>query len=143
GQPVDIEEVYSEAIEQWDACRQTDLVDKGLQFYTKLYLQDDILVKVDRASMMHSLEVRAPFLDIELVDFVRRIPHSYKYRHGQTKYILKKALEPVLPRNILYRKKQGFGVPIGAWFKSGLLDVGTTSNSDPIDSRFVASKYAS
>ncbi|MBM4315330.1 MAG: asparagine synthase (glutamine-hydrolyzing) [Deltaproteobacteria bacterium] len=120
-EPTDIEEVYSEAIEQWDACRQENLIDKTLQFYTKLYLQDDILVKADRASMMNSLEVRAPFLDIDLVDFVRKIPHAYKYRNGQTKYILKKALEPVLPREILYRTKKGFGVPIGRWFQEGSL----------------------
>ena len=122
-EPTDIEDVYSEAIEQWDACKQGNLVDKTLQFYTKLYLQDDILVKADRASMMNSLEVRAPFLDIELVDFVRKIPHSYKYRNGQTKYILKKALEPVLPREILYRAKKGFGVPIGRWFQEGSLSL--------------------
>ena len=90
---VDIEDLYSEAIEQWKTCPQTDLVDKTLQFYTKLYLQDDILTKVDRASMMHSLEVRAPFLDIEVVDLVRRIPANYKLRNGTTKYILKKAVE--------------------------------------------------
>ncbi|HZR01991.1 MAG TPA: asparagine synthase (glutamine-hydrolyzing), partial [Burkholderiales bacterium] len=122
GEPVDLEDLYSEAIEQWDACRDLGLVDKALQFYTKLYLQDDILVKVDRASMMHSLEVRAPYLDIELVDFVRRLPHQYKYRNGTTKYLLKKALEPILPRDILYRSKRGFGVPIGAWFRDGAFD---------------------
>jgi asparagine synthase (glutamine-hydrolysing) len=122
-EPTDIEEVYSEAIEQWDACKQENLVDKTLQFYTKLYLQDDILVKADRASMMNSLEVRAPFLDIELVDFVRKIPHTYKYRNGQTKYILKRALETVLPREILYRAKKGFGVPIGRWFQEGSLSL--------------------
>jgi asparagine synthase (glutamine-hydrolysing) len=122
-EPTDIEEVYAEAIEQWDACRQKNLVDKTLQFYTKLYLQDDILVKADRASMMNSLEVRAPFLDIELVDFVRKIPNTYKYRNGRTKYILKKALEPVLPREILYRSKKGFGVPIGRWFQEGSLSL--------------------
>jgi asparagine synthase (glutamine-hydrolysing) len=120
-EPTDIEEVYAEAIEQWDACRQDNLVDKTLQFYTKLYLQDDILVKSDRASMMNSLEVRAPFLDIELVDFVRKIPHQYKYRHGRTKYILKKALEPVLPHELLYRSKKGFSVPVGRWFREGSL----------------------
>jgi len=122
-EPTDIEEVYAEAIEQWDACKQENLVDKTLQFYTKLYLQDDILVKADRASMMNSLEVRAPFLDVELVDFVRKIPHAYKCRNGQTKYILKKALEPVLPREILYRAKKGFGVPIGRWFQEGSLSL--------------------
>lgn len=121
--PIVLEDLYSEAIEQWEACPQTDLVDKTLQFYAKLYLQDDIMVKVDRASMMHSLEIRAPFLDIELVDFVRRIPSNYKLRQGTTKYILKKALEPVLPREILYRTKKGFGSPIGAWFKNGTLQM--------------------
>jgi asparagine synthase (glutamine-hydrolysing) len=121
--PVDLENLYSEAIEQWEACPQTDLVDKTLQFYTKLYLQDDILVKVDRASMMHSLEVRAPFLDIDLVNFVRRIPSAYKLRNGTTKYILKKALEDVLPREILHRRKKGFGVPVGAWFTKNELAV--------------------
>src|SRR6185295_3003161 len=97
GEPIDLEDIYSEAIEQWEACRQPDLVDKVLQFYTKLYLQDDILVKVDRASMMHSLEVRAPYLDTELVDFARRLPHRFKYRDGTTKFLLKRALESILP----------------------------------------------
>jgi asparagine synthase (glutamine-hydrolysing) len=122
-EPIDLEELYAEAIEHWESCPQTDLADKTLQFYTKLYLQDDILVKVDRASMMHSLEVRAPFLDIELVDFVRRIPSAYKFRNGTTKYILKKALEEVLPHEILYRRKKGFGVPVGKWFTTGELSL--------------------
>ena len=121
--PIDVEDVYSEAIEQWDACRQPNLVDKVLQFYTKLYLQDDILVKVDRASMMHSLEARAPYLDIEVVDFVRRIPHQYKFRKGQTKYLLKRALESVLPHAVIYRAKKGFGVPIGRWLADGMLPI--------------------
>ena len=140
-EPVDLEDVYSEAIEQWDACRQPDVVDKVLQFYTKLYLQDDILAKVDRASMMHSLEVRAPYLDIELVDFVRRIPHQYKYRKGVTKYILKKALETVLPRDILYRAKKGFGVPMGSWFRSGMLEFSGEMNWGALDPQFVRRKY--
>jgi asparagine synthase (glutamine-hydrolysing) len=123
GERVDINELYSEAIEQWEACPQTDLTAKTLQFYTKLYLQDDILVKTDRASMMHSLELRSPFLDVELVNFVRRIPSNYKFRDGTTKYIFKKALKDILPDNILRRKKKGFGPPIGAWFKSGALQV--------------------
>jgi asparagine synthase (glutamine-hydrolysing) len=123
GGPVDLEDLYSEAIEHWESCPQTDLVDKTLQFYTKLYLQDDIMVKVDRASMMHGLEVRAPFLDLEFVDFVRRIPSNYKLRGGVTKYILKKALAPLLPDDILHRNKKGFGSPIGPWFKNGTLRI--------------------
>lgn len=142
GEPVDLEDVFSEAIEQWEACRQPSIVDKQLQFYTKLYLQDDILTKVDRASMMHSLEVRAPYLDIELVDFVRRIPHEYKYRNGTTKYILKKALEKVLPHNILYRSKKGFGVPIGAWFRDGMLDEEAAARAQSLDAAFVRRKFA-
>jgi len=122
-EPTDLEDVYSEAIEYWDGCKQKNIVDKTLQFYTKLYLQDDILGKVDRASMMNSLEVRSPYLDIELVDFVRKIPNQYKLRKGQTKYILKKALEPILPNKILYRPKKGFGVPIGAWFRNGSIRI--------------------
>lgn len=114
--PIELEELYSEAITQWEACQQSNLIDKTLQFYTKLYLQDNILVKLDRASMMVSLEARLPFLDIEFVDFVRRIPSEYKFRHGQTKYLLKKSLEAILPKEIIYRPKKGFGVPISKWF---------------------------
>ena len=139
--PVDLDDLYSEAIEQWDACRQPDLVDKVLQFYTKLYLQDDILAKVDRASMMHSLEVRAPYLDIELVDFVRRIPHQYKYRAGVTKYILKKALDTLLPRDIVYRAKKGFGVPIGSWFRQGMLEFPEGKQWGALDPQFVRRQY--
>ena len=118
-EPINLEEVYAEAITQWEACSQENLIDKTLQFYTTLYLQDDILTKMDRASMMHSLEVRAPFLDPDLVNFVRRIPAEFKYRKGETKFLLKEALTNVLPREILYRRKRGFGVPIGKWFQCG------------------------
>jgi len=124
-EPADLEDVFSEAITAWEGCAQVDAVDRTLQYYIKLYLQDDILVKVDRATMMHGLEARAPFLDIDFVDFARRIPSTWKYRHGQTKYILKKALDSVLPVDVLYRKKKGFGVPIGAWFKDGQLGLGS------------------
>ncbi len=136
-EPVDLEDLYSEAIEQWDACQSKDIVDKTLQFYTKLYLQDDILVKVDRASMMVSLEARSPFLDIDLINFVRRIPSNYKLRGGVTKYILKKALEPVLPESILYRAKKGFGVPVGRWFRDGVLNVDPQSMPAPVQADFV------
>lgn len=141
-EPTDIEEVYAEAIEQWDACKQQNLVDKTLQFYTKLYMQDDILVKADRASMMNSLEVRAPFLDIELVDFVRKIPHQYKYRQGRTKYILKKALETVLPHELLYRSKKGFSVPVGRWFQEGRLKIEMNGSIPHIHAPYVSALAA-
>ena len=116
------EELYSEAIEAWEAsCDQADPVDRTLQFFTRLYLQDQILAKVDRASMLHGLEARSPFLDLEVVDFARRLPHAVKLRSGTTKWILKKALEPLLPASILHRKKKGFGTPIGSWIREGAL----------------------
>jgi asparagine synthase (glutamine-hydrolysing) len=118
---VDVEDVFSEAIETWEECDSADPVERAIAFYIHLYLQDDILVKVDRASMMNSLEVRAPFLDIDLVDFVRRLPSDMKIRGGTTKWILRRAAEPLLPACVLSRGKQGFAVPIGQWFKEGLL----------------------
>ncbi len=139
-EPADLEDIFSEAIAAWEGCAQPDVIDRTLQFYTQLYLQDDILVKVDRATMMHGLEARAPFLDIDFVNFVRRIPSAWKYRHGQTKYLLKKALEPVLPPDVLYRKKKGFGVPIGAWFKDGQL--GINSSSTALNPIFLQEKLA-
>ena len=122
GEPIDPEDLFSEAVEAWDACTQPNLTDRTLQFYTELYLQDGILAKVDRASMMHGLEVRSPFLDLEVAEFARTLPHALKIRGGITKYLLKKALEPVLPPDIIYRKKKGFGTPIGSWFRGGRLE---------------------
>ncbi len=118
GQPVDPEDLYSEAIEAWDRCPQTDPVDRTLQYFTRIYLTDGILAKVDRASMMNSLEVRAPLLDIEVADFARRLPNSLKLRGGTTKYLLKRAAAAVLPEEVIHRKKKGFGTPVGAWLKS-------------------------
>jgi len=116
------EELFSEAIEAWESAgNEADPVDRASQFFTRLYLQDDILAKVDRASMLHGLEARSPFLDLEVVDFARKLPHSVKLRDGTTKWILKKALEQLLPASILYRKKKGFGTPLGPWFREGAL----------------------
>jgi len=86
----------------------------------KTYLSDDILTKVDRASMAVSLEVRAPMLDHQFMECVASIPSGLKLRNGTGKYILKKALEPVLPADILYRAKQGFAVPLAQWFRREL-----------------------
>ncbi|HDJ23659.1 MAG TPA: asparagine synthase (glutamine-hydrolyzing) [Candidatus Aminicenantes bacterium] len=88
----------------------------------KLYLQDDLLVKVDRMSMANSLEIRVPFLDHEVVEFAHQIPSPLKLKGLTTKYILKKAMEPYLPREILSRRKIGFDIPLGVWIKNELKD---------------------
>lgn len=84
----------------------------------RFYLQDDILVKTDRASMANSLEVRVPFLNHELVDFVTRLPANLKLNGLQTKYILKRAIKNKVPRKILKRRKKGFGVPVARMIKT-------------------------
>ncbi len=115
----EIEDIYSEAIQAWEGCQNDDPVDRTLQFYTEIYLQDGILQKADRASMMNSLEVRSPLLDLEVADFARRLPHRFKLRGGTTKYLLKLAAKPLLPEAVLQRKKKGFGSPVGKWLRSG------------------------
>jgi len=89
----------------------------------KTYLTDDILVKVDRASMAHSLEVRAPILDHKLMELAASMPSSLKLRGTNGKYIFKKALERVLPDSVLYRKKMGFAVPLARWFRHDLKEL--------------------
>jgi asparagine synthase (glutamine-hydrolysing) len=128
---VDVEEVYSEAIEVWDECRGASLVEQTLQFYTRMYLQDDILTKVDRTSMMHGLEVRSPFLDRDLVELVRRIPTNLKLRRGRTKHVLREAVAPLLPPEIIQRPKKGFGMPIAQWLREGGLDFPAHPGAEP------------
>jgi asparagine synthase (glutamine-hydrolysing) len=84
------------------------------------YLPDDLLVKVDIASMAHGLEARSPLLDHKLMEWAARIPSAQKMESRVTKSILKSALEPFLPNDILYRPKMGFGVPIDEWLKGEL-----------------------
>ena len=97
----------------------------GLMQYLdlRLYLQESILVKVDRASMASSLEVRAPFLDHELVEFVAGLPSERKLKGLTSKYILKKSMRTWLPDEIIQRKKKGFGVPIAKWVKGPLKEL--------------------
>lgn len=120
---IDLEEIYSEAIAVWDSSEQEDTVSKTIQFYVNLYLQDDILTKTDRASMMHGLEVRSPFLDIDVVNFVRRLHPSLLLRQGMRKYLLKRAVQHLLPSVLIHRHKKGFGIPIGQWFQKCQLNI--------------------
>ncbi len=117
----DLDDIYSEAIAIWNRAPSGDLIEKTTQFYVNLYLQDGVLMKSDRASMMHSLEVRAPFLDIDLVKFAARLPNRFRLRGQTGKYLLRRALARRLPADILNRRKQGFAVPIGRWISEGIL----------------------
>ena len=85
-------------------------------------LADDMLVKVDRMSMAHGLEVRAPFLDHRLAELMNRVAFDTKLPRGRQKYLLRKAMERYFPADFLWRKKQGFSVPLGYWFKHSLGD---------------------
>ncbi len=87
---------------------------------TKTYLVGDINAKVDRASMAHSLEVREPLMDHKLVEWLATLPSSLKVRGQEGKFLLKKALEPALPDDVLYRPKMGFAVPLARWFRGPL-----------------------
>ena len=116
-QPLTQEELYEEAIDTWNASTEKDLLSRSLEFFTNMYLQNDILTKVDRASMMVSLETRAVFLDNDLVDFCRRLPNTWKMRAGQRKYLLKRALSGLVPDAVLRRRKQGFAIPVASWLR--------------------------
>jgi len=86
----------------------------------KTYLVGDICTKVDRASMAHALEVRSPFLDYELVEWLSSLPPGLKLHGREGKYLLKTAMEPYLPGDIMYRPKMGFAVPLASWFRGPL-----------------------
>ncbi|MDR4499784.1 MAG: asparagine synthase (glutamine-hydrolyzing) [Candidatus Scalindua sp.] len=83
----------------------------------KTYLPGDILVKVDRMSMANSLEVRSPILDHKVIEFAANIPPGLKYNNGEKKYILKQSFKQILPKEIMYRRKMGFSVPLAQWFR--------------------------
>jgi asparagine synthase (glutamine-hydrolysing) len=89
----------------------------------RTYLPDDILTKVDRASMAVSLETRVPLVDHVLMEYVATIPSAFKLRHGIGKYVLKRLMADALPAEVLTRTKMGFGVPLGAWFRRELRDM--------------------
>jgi asparagine synthase (glutamine-hydrolysing) len=102
--------------------RPQDSLDQICYLDLKLYLQDDLLVKVDRMSMANSLEIRVPFLDYTFVEFAASLPSSLKLKGLKTKYILKKAMAKHLPPEILNRKKIGFDIPLGVWIQKELGD---------------------
>jgi asparagine synthase (glutamine-hydrolysing) len=108
-----------------DTMRQAparDGLDRAQYADIKHWLPGDILTKVDRTSMAVSLEAREPLLDYEFVQFAATLPPSLRIKAGQGKWLMKKALEPWLPKEILYRPKMGFVTPVSAWFRKALAD---------------------
>jgi len=109
-----------------DAYRKSDGPDhlaKILYTDMKTYLPGGILVKVDRMSMANSLEVRAPILDKEVIEFSATLPSSLKFNNGEKKYILKQVFKPLLSNDILYRKKMGFSVPLAEWLRGEIKEL--------------------
>jgi len=107
----------------FDRYRTKDLLNRFLYVDTKVQMVDDMLTKVDRMSMAHSLEVRVPLLDVRLVEFMARLPGNMKVRGLQLKYLLKRIAQQLLPPEILGRRKAGFHVPISRWLKTDLREM--------------------
>jgi asparagine synthase (glutamine-hydrolysing) len=137
-QPEELKEIMHGDINVDTLLRPTDMFyEKDKNFWDSLqeeylagYLHNDILVKTDRASMAHGLEVRAPFLDVDVVQFALTLPRSMKYRGLTSKYILKKTMRGHLPDSILDRPKKGFNIPIGRWIQNDLRDLFTSTILD-------------
>ena len=117
------EDPYDDIARAEAECPSENPLERLIYLYGRFYLQDDILAKVDRASMACSLEVRAPFLDYTLVEFLNSIPPDLKLRGLQTKYILKRAMGKRLPPGIAARGKKGFGIPVARWFRGELREL--------------------
>ena len=122
----------------WNELGNTDHVARMLYTDIKTYLPDDILVKVDRMSMAHSLEVRAPFLDYRIIEFAASLPDDFKIKGEQKKVLLKQAFSRLLPEHILQRKKHGFSVPLASWFRADIRSFAETAllQSPPLEGFF-------
>jgi len=113
-------DLYAEEREHMRRAPASDLIGRLLYVDLKMYLQDGILVKVDRASMACSLEVRAPLLDYRFVELIAGLPTSWKLHGMTTKYIFKRAMKPWLPPGVTKRPKKGFGIPVADWLRGPL-----------------------
>jgi asparagine synthase (glutamine-hydrolysing) len=112
--------VYAETLDLFDRFSAPDPLDRTFYLFFRQYLLDYILVKVDRCSMMHGLEVRSPYLDTDLIEFVFPLPNRLKIPVPVRKYLLRQAVKSYLPQKILWRKKRGFLIPTSLWLKTTL-----------------------
>jgi asparagine synthase (glutamine-hydrolysing) len=113
-------DIYAGPRRMLSICDAASEIEQMQYLDMNYYMAEDILTKVDRASMAVSLETRAPFLDSRVGEFAASLPLEYKLRGSKGKYILKKAMEGILPASILQRPKKGFGIPIASWLKGSL-----------------------
>jgi asparagine synthase (glutamine-hydrolysing) len=118
GDPIDVENEHLDRARALEA--DDDPLSRSLALYQDTYLPEDILTKVDRASMACGLEVRAPFLDVELVESMQAMPPHFKLGRNRTKRLLKQAARGRLPAQILARPKKGFGIPVARWLRGPL-----------------------
>ncbi len=114
---------YALLLQRFSETDAIDFTDKSLYADVMHYLPDDLLVKMDIATMASSLEARSPFLDHRFMEFVARIPAEYKLKGRSTKHILKEALRGLLPDEVLFREKMGFAVPLDHWFRHELKEL--------------------
>ena len=117
--------------DHYHASDAQDHLGKVLYTDMKTYLPGGILVKVDRMSMANSLEVRAPLLDYQVMEYAAKMPSSLKLNSGEKKYLLKECFKPLLPNDILYRKKMGFSVPLASWLRDAVREIAEQSLFSP------------
>ena len=113
-------DVYAPVRDVLRHARVDDVLNRQLYTDLSLYLVDDILVKVDRMAMATSLETRAPFLDVDVMELAFSMPGALKIRNGERKFVLKQAMRGLVPERILHRKKQGFSIPLKNWLREEL-----------------------
>jgi asparagine synthase (glutamine-hydrolysing) len=117
GYEISVDDVYGPVLDHWAESSAPHRRDRSLEYYTEFYLQNDILPKIDRSSMLNSLEVRTPFLDRDIAEFCAALPYRAKHSGGTRKYLLRELAADLLPAEILRRPKKGFGIPVASWLR--------------------------
>ncbi|MCW5773753.1 MAG: asparagine synthase (glutamine-hydrolyzing) [Rhodospirillaceae bacterium] len=120
--PLAVEELYDEAIQSWNRSEAVEIGERTSEYFGNFYLPNNLMPRMDQASMLVSLESRTVFLDNDLVDFATRLPYRYKNRGKTRKYLLKPALEPCVPAEVLNRRKRGFDIPLSRWLGEEVAD---------------------
>lgn len=115
--PIDSNAVFADSLALWQSMQGADDIQKTSAWFIRFYLQDNVLTKVDRATMQVALEARSPFLDPDLASFALSLPSNLKFHGGRGKHVLRHALKGIVPDAILNRPKKGFGIPLAAWMR--------------------------